>query len=499
MKRRLIQPSLFDTSYHPILFGAFFILFLYANNIFEVAFFDFMIVLGISILSVAVFCIVMRLAFKDGRKAGMATTVFTVLFFSYGHIHMMVNDATNIRITNWMFVIPFIIVFAIAMTSIKRTHRSFINTTKLTNGIAIVLVVMTLANMAVATVDSHMGADYVVDAYDINDVKYPDIYYIVPDEYASTKTLRDSYGFDNSELEGFLKNRGFVLLDSHTNYHLTHASIPSTLNMKYVHTDKMDGEPWIVNKKLMHYNAVMQELKRHGYTIISLDSNVDLTSHLESVDLEVCQANVFQSTFVEWIFRTTMLEPLTYNQMLTQRDVILCHLEMIPNVSDLTDRPAFVFAHMQTPHEPYIFARDGGIPDVKTHGNKKLYAEQVQYLNSQIPAIVDKILSRNEQSIIIIQSDHGPRSQIAGSETFSDLDDSGIRDAFGIISAYKFPDGKKNIAYDGMTPVNTFRIIFNEYFGGKYALEEDRNFLQWRDPNEKHASFRDITGRLSGD
>ena len=39
-----------------------------------------------------------------------------------------------------------------------------------------------------------------------------------------------------------------------------------------------------------------------------------------------------------------------------------------------------------------------------------------------------------------------------------------------------FPDGNYEDLYEDITPVNTFRIIFNKYFNGDYELHVDKNF-----------------------
>ena len=65
--------------------------------------------------------------------------------------------------------------------------------------------------------------------------------------------------------------------------------------------------------------------------------------------------------------------------------------------------------------------------------------------------------------IIVIQADHGP----LGGEITSD----GAR--MSIFNAYYLPDGGDQLLYPSISPVNTFRVIFNHYFGGEFALLED--------------------------
>jgi hypothetical protein len=46
-----------------------------------------------------------------------------------------------------------------------------------------------------------------------------------------------------------------------------------------------------------------------------------------------------------------------------------------------------------------------------------------------------------------------------------------------ILNAYYLPDGGNNTLYSSITPVNSFRLIFDQYFGTKYGLLDD---VSWR-------------------
>jgi len=46
-----------------------------------------------------------------------------------------------------------------------------------------------------------------------------------------------------------------------------------------------------------------------------------------------------------------------------------------------------------------------------------------------------------------------------------------------ILNAYYLPDGGSEAIYPAISPVNTFRTIFNRYFGGNLPLLEDRSYF----------------------
>jgi hypothetical protein len=50
--------------------------------------------------------------------------------------------------------------------------------------------------------------------------------------------------------------------------------------------------------------------------------------------------------------------------------------------------------------------------------------------------------------------------------------------------------GRKNF-YDSISSVNTFRLIFDSYFGGNYGFVEDHAYVPRY--SEKDATFTDVT------
>jgi hypothetical protein len=136
-------------------------------------------------------------------------------------------------------------------------------------------------------------------------------------------------------------------------------------------------------------------------------------------------------------------------------------------------QPKFVYAHINVPHVPFVFKANGDLLNNPKYfrGEKDYpvseeyflagYSQQVQFINNQISSIVDTIIKNsNIPPIIIIQGDHGIRGE----------------NRFEILNLYRFP-GIETQVYSSITPVNTFRVLFNSYFNGKYPLIEDHSYL----------------------
>ena len=172
-------------------------------------------------------------------------------------------------------------------------------------------------------------------------------------------------------------------------------------------------------------------------------------------------------------------------------------LDNLPEVSDL-EGPKFVYAHLLAPHPPFLFGPggeavnpnhrydlwlDGGGFSERPGGSRRAYADlylgQVEFLNRRIKSIVTEILGRADQPpIIILQSDHGS----VHSPWIPERTDQAAGIRFGILNALHLPGVETARLPDTLTPVNTFRIIFNEYFGARYELLENRHY--WAEPKQ---------------
>jgi len=135
----------------------------------------------------------------------------------------------------------------------------------------------------------------------------------------------------------------------------------------------------------------------------------------------------------------------------------------------------FVFVHILCPREPFVFDRDGNRrQDGETRWryddphSMDRYVDQVIFVNQEIEQLIDNLIIRSKvPPIIIIQGDHGP--------TYPD--EWLRRGYFGILNAYYLPDGGAEKLYPSITPVNSFRVILDYYFGTHLGLLEDRSFL----------------------
>jgi|TARA_B110000467_G_scaffold134753_1_gene131263 hypothetical protein len=89
----------------------------------------------------------------------------------------------------------------------------------------------------------------------------------------------------------------------------------------------------------------------------------------------------------------------------------------------------------------------------------------------------------DHQPIIIIESDHG--TDFDWNEPTNEM----LKQRFSNLNAYYMPEGQE-LLYDTITPVNSFRIMFNSNFNGNFELLEDK--VYWSSYDQPY-KFEDVT------
>src|SRR5690606_9458588 len=157
--------------------------------------------------------------------------------------------------------------------------------------------------------------------------------------------------------------------------------------------------------------------------------------------------------------------------------------------------PKFVFIHITMPHPPFLFKADGsGYPlelvSLSDPYIKERYVQQTKFVEQKVSGLLDVLDKDGKPKIIIMQGDHGPAHQKG---VDGDPSANFLKERMRIFNAYKLPGEDGDIVYDGITPVNTFRVIFNRYFGAKLPLLEDRCMYS---PDSHPYDFKNVTEQV---
>ena len=333
----------------------------------------------------------------------------------------------------------------------------------------------------------------------------PDIYVIVLDGYARQDVLQAIYQHDNSEFIGWLEKRGFyVTKDSHSNYVQTPYTMSSFWNFDYLQTWDSSYEYAQYLYEPIQSNRVFRLLDEIGYTTVSFEQGVYYA--------EIKNSDVYLSTFLplnnfeSLLLIDSPLEPLsnTFDLGLplytykTHRQRMLFQLDRLKEIPASIPGPKIVYAHILAPHPPFVFSQHGEILEpeqpftlaegIENQGGAEEYwdgyREQVKFINREITQVIDAILKKSESPpIILLMGDHGPASMFKW-----DVDEPGcLWERTSNLYALLLPGHENDeIVYPSISPVNTFRVIFNTYFGTDLPLLEDSSHLMyWYEPTLK--------------
>ncbi len=536
MKKVIVHPRVKKVIIHPFAFAVFPVLSLYVKNVGKGHLREAIeITVGVLILA-ALFWLFVNLFVKDKRKSSVIVSVFFVLFFSYGHVisafstvlermHLLDKAGFFVEGTSsllfWLAIGG--VLFLAASYFAVKSASDLRPLTKVLNIVALMLMVMLGVNSVAAGVDMFLLSRARIHATPIHEDEdgasvsefinswqkngsiensnatagsSPDIYYIILDMYARADFLAEICQFDNSEFLSFLADKGFYLAGkSRSNYpHTTH-SLASTLNFMYL--DDVAGQ---IGKKSKNFwpltlmiknNKVFQYLRNHGYTILAFSSGYGFTEARDA-DIYMEPTGWRPGDFQNVLMGITPLAILRKTQDDFRRELIL---HIFDHLADATriDSPAFVFAHIPAPHPPYVFGAKGepvqSKPEKEYEYDEYIeaYTNQLAFVNKRMQVVIEEILAQSSKPpIIIVQADHGIYAN-----------DYDYASRMSILNAYYFPDQNYDALYEDITPVNTFRVILNNYFGTNHELLEDKSYFSdyWGSPY----LFVDVTDEvLSG-
>lgn len=501
---------------HPILFSAFPILFLYSQNKEELLPGEILMpaaaVAGLTLFFLFLWFL-LGFAFKNREKAAFITSASVLLFYSYGHFYSLIKDfgiplgSITLGPNKILFILCPLVLLVFGYLLLK-TRRDLSRLTNLVNLIALLLILFSAADIIpyeIAKIRNVPSRQQVgVENSDLktapSKIKFlPDIYYIVWDGYARNDILKIVFSYDNSEFTNYLEEKGFyVAYKSNSNHTLTGSSLPSTLHMDYIDNvvsymeDKLGERPRDI--QMIEDNKVVPFLKPYGYKFINISSGWIRTEYIENADvnlgsscfLKIGDKTLALSEFSVVFLRTTALKPFLEPLLAdSARQRILYSFEKLTEVPKMAE-PTFTFAHYMMPHPPYLFDADGNpIPETELQlagsafENKEYYLNQLIFTNKKTKEVVDAILSQSDNPpIIIIQADHGSFSLLGDPRRWaSRVNKDAIMERMGILNAYYLPHEGDKLLYDSITPVNTFRIIFNFYLGANYKLLPDEVYF----------------------
>lgn len=456
-------------------------------------------------------------------RAGLVAGIWLFLFFSYGHVFSLVDNASLLGFVygrhRFMIILWAILGITGSFYAI-RSRSNLAGVTRSLNTISTILTVLVLVQIMLALIalnpvrKNTEKASSTPSAQSTSEGER-DIYYLLLDGYGRSDLLAEDLNLDILPFIDQLKEIGFIIPPcGMSNYTDTALSMASIFNMEYIDTfgpsyeeiTAQDHET-LLTPYIIH-SQVREKFEAMGYQWISYkspylfldmpDSDIYLDTETAINPGEKLETLNFQRLFINTTFARTAAEWLEENPEDSSRvPVILVwlispgslnpesssfagrnykqyrqNLFQLETLDTMPETPGrkFVYNHMLITHQPFTFTPTG---EFRTEGKDSYnsYQDQIQFINTRLIGIIENILNKSDvPPIIIIQSDH----------SFSD----GGKRAKNF-QAYYLPGVDSAKVPHTFTNVNTFRLILTEYFNEELPLLSDASYLV----NKKYEGF----------
>jgi hypothetical protein len=515
---------------YPLLFAAYPILALFAQNAGEVRAIELVELLALAVAGTVVTWLVFALLLKDVAKAALVLAVAILMFYTLDRLIEPTREWIFYMSTFWVkrawgsvsplwILVPEVFLLCGFAFGVVRRLKNLQGVTRFLNALAIIAVTMTLIRVATvkapaATRPPRVAAP-LAQLTPSAATRPLDIYYIILDGYARHDVMKSHFAFDNSAFLEHLERQGFfVARNSTANYCQTPLSLSASLNATYL--DELVrglGNDQTELSDVIGRNDVLATLRPLGYRFVTFATGFEPTEHPEAD--RYLSARPYTTEFQRMVIdmtpaRVVWPDPKQLDQFAQARERILFLLDHLPDVAR-DPAPTFTFAHFLCPHQPIIFGpngedighenekfmqylghkTNGRFPDAD--GYRRYYRDQAAYLTCRIRATIDRILAESpEPPIIIIQSDHGSELNL----DMMSVENTDLHERMSILNAYSFPGGRYEGLYDSISPVNSFRVVLNTFFGARLPLLPDKSYFStWPDPYR----FIDVTRSVRSD
>jgi len=313
----------------------------------------------------------------------------------------------------------------------------------------------------------------------------PSIHLLLLDGYPRQDVLADS-GFDNGQFLRAMEDRGFdVYDDSLSNYDLTPFSLLSILSLEHIdsieamQSARIQGsvaeQQRFVTRALLH-PPIFDSLERIGYRTRLQTGDVVLVS-MDGADA-VWNAQTATNFELDALQRTPLAGALEVFGFAAEqhREHIEASLAEFANVPQ---GPVFTFAHVLTPHAPFVYEADGGpaasppcYPAAcqlynsvavgvgwSSEEYRTRMAAHIQHVNQLVLQSIDGLLAQDPNSVVIVLSDHGT----SGEDPL---------DRFRNLILARTPE-HPHLLGDAPTPINVLPRVLNAYLGTDLPLLPD--------------------------
>ena len=470
----------------------------------------FAIVFGVSLI---LYLLLRRLLPRVPAGAwALAIAAGQVLFFGHGIVlPYLWRGLAFIGLGGGRLAWAAVIVIMLSLAAWLGTRRLAVTAATIGVATAVAMPAFDVTNYAVRRWRTARASAQPIAASPDGVVARPNVYFVIADAYDRSDTMKKYLGFDNTSYMDELRDLGFFVgRDARANYPMTFLALSSAFQMDYVISPSTprytDRSPF--SAILYGDNTAIQTFKRLGYRYVQGGSGQWQETNCRGRE-DICiekqifgAGQVFRLGFGETEMALMEMTPVFKRYVAAARTRGI-YSEAITTFAGLTkalrtvpvDAPIFVFAHSFPPHPPFIFGADCSVRDevvtdygplrdrkddpASQHRYRQLFAEQAECVSRQMIFFAREIVRKDPGAIVIIQSDHGSDTRVDWSARtpLAGWSAEALEERFSILNAIRVPDRCRQWQYDGMSPVNTFRLVLGCLQNRQPDFLPDRSFV----------------------
>lgn len=297
-----------------------------------------------------------------------------------------------------------------------------------------------LVTAGTVAVQLSSGPRVLAPSFPVSGAGGPNVYILMLDGYPRADTLATTFEFDNGGFLAELESRGFDVAEAaRSNYRKTWVTLGTMFNGTYV-DDLLAGQSpppsgngqirWL--GEVIGRSAMLDPFRMRGYRIATIPSSftsATLTTAdviYDSGAISELEANILNRSPWSLIFR----DPVANMLAEAHADAVRATFRLTAEIAESgRAQPTLVFAHVLSPHTPFVFHDGEGTPTLPAcfpsacsvwsatmdelgyefDEYRDGFLDEVGAVNALVLDTADRVIAADPSAVVIVMSDHGSR------------------------------------------------------------------------------------------
>jgi hypothetical protein len=430
---------------------------------------------------------------KNICYSGFATSIILTAYIYFGNIKNAVSAVPFIK--KYSYFIPVLSIAVIFILYVVKKRNVLIQ--KLTLYLNVLLLLYIIIDVFVIFKKSNEKIQLAPIPFEFEKAKViskPNFYLLVFDEYAGLQNLATNFGYNNSKFYDSLKQIGFNITNTKSNYNYTPVSMASMLNAQFIPTLKDSGTlDWKQEQHcaaLIRNAQVFEVFKKLDYNINSYslfevgnNKHVSISKFLLGHEKILTHKMLHYDLLKKFGYLLLKVKPfdkavqnLFLYEFYNYNDVV--EQKLFSEIKEKRSNPQMTYAHFLMPHYPFLYDSNSVKKPIDVLFNEEHWVKSDNYLsylkhsNKKILEFAKKIATADSNAVIVLISDHGYRDP--------NPHNSLNFDNFCAIYAKQSSGWQNNT----ISNVNLFPLLFNQTFQQNIPYKPDstirlRETIKW--------------------